>query len=136
MKFESGLKTKIESFKDIEIIAKNISKIKNVEAVYLFGSYARGEIHAKSDVDFCVFLKKEDEKTISEVSSYSSDNVDISFFHMLPLAIRFRVFKEGKPLAIKDKSFIDILKISTWKNYLDIKPLINRYCMERFGCTI
>ena len=136
MKFESGLKTKIESFKDIEIIAKNISKIKNVEAVYLFGSYARGEIHAKSDVDFCVFLKKEDEKTISEVSSYSSDNVDISFFHMLPLAIRFRVFKEGKPLAIKDKSFIDIFKISTWKNYLDIKPLINRYCMERFGCTI
>lgn len=136
MKFKIGIKTKIEGMKDIERIAKKIGKIKEVKAVYLFGSYARGDIHSESDVDLCVILRSDDDKSIYEALKYESDNVDITFFHMLPLPVRFRVFKEGKALVMKDRNFVDILKIATWKNYLDIKPLINKYCMERFGCTI
>ena len=126
----------LTKFDDVQKIASEIGKIKNVIAVYLFGSYARGKTHSLSDIDICVIMNKPNEKSMDKIISYDSDNLEISFFHMLPLAIRFRVFGEGKPLIVNDSSVVDVLKIATWKNYLDIKPLINLYCMERFGCTI
>ena len=123
-------------FSDVSRIAAEIGKIKNVIAVYLFGSYARGKIHSLSDIDVCVIMNKPNDKSMKKVLGYSSNNLEISFFQMLPLAVRFRVFREGKPIVINDSNAVDRLKIKTWKDYLDIKPLINRYCMERFGCTI
>lgn len=43
------------SFEKISEIVKPIALKYNVEAVYLFGSYARGEATADSDLDFLVF---------------------------------------------------------------------------------
>ena len=121
--------TKIEEVSDI---AKEIAKNKNVKAVYLFGSQVSGKVHGLSDIDLCVITDGRDGKF-----AYSAgDNVDISIFDMLPVPIQFRVLKEGKPLVIKDQDFIYNLKIKTIQEYLDIKPLINKYLFERFGCTI
>ena len=121
--------TKIE---EIEGIVKKISRNKNVKAVYLFGSYARGVVHVNSDIDLCIITKNNYE----DVRCPASDNLDISFFHKLPISIQYRVFKEGKPLFIKDKNFVDRLKIKTLEIYLDFKPLINRFIWENFKCTI
>lgn len=43
------------SLEKISEIVKPIALKYNVEAVYLFGSYARGEATADSDLDFLVF---------------------------------------------------------------------------------
>lgn len=43
------------SFEKISEIVKPIALKYNVEAAYLFGSYARGEATADSDLDFLVF---------------------------------------------------------------------------------
>lgn len=43
------------SFEKTSEIVKPIALKYNVEAVYLFGSYARGEATADSDLDFLVF---------------------------------------------------------------------------------
>lgn len=125
------IKTK---FEDIEEIAKEIAKIKNVKAVYLFGSYATGKIHPLSDIDICVITnKKVSYKTEMKIMGYVTDNLDISIFYMLPIAIRFRVFKEGKPLIVKDREFVNLVKFKTLQEYLDFKPLINRYIWETLG---
>jgi len=136
MILETGIKTKIENFEDIERIANKIAKINGVKAVYLFGSYARDETHNFSDVDLCVFLDKKNKKAELDVMGYCSDNVDISFFHRLPLAIRFRVFGEGKLLIVKDENFIMGCKKLTLGEYLDFKPHLHRMCMEKLKCMI
>ena len=45
----------IFTIKDIEILIKPIAEKYKVKAIYLFGSYARGEANESSDLDFLVF---------------------------------------------------------------------------------
>ena len=54
--------------------------------------------------------------------SNSSRHIDISIFWDLPQVIRFRVFREGKPLYTKDELSMQRLKADTLKAYLDIQP--------------
>ncbi len=125
----------LTKFEDIPKIAEEIEKIKNVKAVYLFGSYATGKTHPLSDVDICVIgnlTEKEKYKAMNALS----DNLDISIFSELPVSIRFRVFRDGKPLIVKDKEFVRRLMLRTLNEYLDFKPSINKFCMETLGCTI
>jgi len=117
-------------------IAKEIGRINGVKAVYLFGSFAKGRNHHLSDIDICIIGEKGDEKMEEDALSFFQEPLDISFFWKLPASIQFRVFKEGKALVINDKNFIDKVKIRTLRNYVDIKPLFNRYYVERFQCTI
>lgn len=125
----------ITKFEDIQKIAKEIGGIKNIKAVYLFGSYATGKNHPLSDIDICVIgdlTEKEEYQSMSALS----DNLDISIFNKLPISIRFRVFKDGKPLILKDKDFVRRLMLKTLNEYMDFKPSINKFCMETLGCTI
>lgn len=46
---------KIFTIKDIEVLVKPIAEKYKVKAIYLFGSYARGEADENSDLDFLVF---------------------------------------------------------------------------------
>ncbi len=46
--------SRIYSIEDIKRIVKPIANKYNAKAIYLFGSYARGEATAKSDLDFLV----------------------------------------------------------------------------------
>jgi len=43
-------------FEDIKAISKNNS---NIQATVLFGSYAREQAHAQSDIDICIIIKNE-----------------------------------------------------------------------------
>lgn len=49
------MNNKIFTVNDIEALVKPIAKKYKVKAVYLFGSYARGEADENSDLDFLVF---------------------------------------------------------------------------------
>lgn len=122
------IKTK---FEDINKISKEIAKNKNVKAVYLFGSYATGNIKPLSDIDLCVIgnLKERDK---IKISGYSSDNLDVSFFDELPIYIKFRVFRDGKPLLIKDENYLNLVKKITLNQYRDFKPIINKRIKEVF----
>ena len=125
----------LTKFEDVPKIAGEIIKIKNVKAVYLFGSYTTGKVHALSDIDICV-IGNLNEKEKSKAMSALSDNLDITLFNDLPISIRFKMFKEGNPLIVKDKEFVDVLKMKTAREYIDFKYVINQYCEEVLGCTI
>ena len=91
IKMRREILTKIESVNEI---AEEIGKDENVVAVYLFGSYASGKQHPLSDIDLCVIIK--DRNKEYETTLPASDNLDVSFFHRLPITIKYRVFTEGK----------------------------------------
>lgn len=105
-----------------------------VEAIYLFGSYARGNAKPTSDIDICVLTGRNIPKQVKEeILSNSSRGVDISIFWDLPPTIRFRVLKEGKLLYKKDEIGLQRIKVDTLKSYLDIQPRIKKYCVRILG---
>ncbi len=121
-----------KSIFDEQIISELI-KIKEVAAIYLFGSYAKNKIKPYSDIDLCLITKKGlPDKKKALLGSYSSDKIDISLFWDLPVSIRFRVFHEGKLLYCKDELFLLRVKVDTIKEYLDFQPVIERHVKRVF----
>jgi predicted nucleotidyltransferase len=116
-----------------EQIISELKEIKDVEAIYLFGSYAKNKVKPYSDIDLCLITPKGlPDKKKALLGSHSSDKIDISLFWDLPLSIRFRVFSEGKLLYCKDELFLLRVKVDTIKEYLDFQPVIERHVKRVF----
>ncbi len=66
-----------------------------------------------------------------KILSNSSKSIDTSIFWDLPLSIRFRVIKDGKPLYVKNKMKMQRVEADTVLSCLDFKPLLERH-LSRF----
>jgi predicted nucleotidyltransferase len=78
-----------------------------VLAVILFGSHARGEASAASDVDLCLVLASGSISSL-EMSRFrlaylGEGAVDVVIFQQLPLHVKSRVLKEGRVLFARDE---------------------------------
>ena len=128
-----SLNISIEDKKDIVNTVEELRQYPYVNAVILFASYAKGRIKPLSDIDICVIAEKNMsiEQRVT-ITGLSSDKLDISIFWDLPLAIQFRVFKEGKVLFNRDWLTLHRARIKTVKEYLDFLPIIERRIKRMF----
>jgi predicted nucleotidyltransferase len=125
--------SKEDNLKKIKPIIIDELKREEVQAIYLFGSQVKGNAGPTSDIDICVITRKNIPRSVKEkIMSNSSMHIDIPLFWDLPPVIRFRVFKEGKPLYAKDELSLQRIKVDTVKSYLDIQPMIRRFCAHVF----
>jgi len=117
-----------------------ISKAKEDEdilAVVLFGSAARGEAQAGSDLDVCLLLYPRREsperqlasRKLMEYLEYAAE-LDLHLFQLLPLYIRHRVLKEGKVLYCRDEDKLYELAFRTAQVFEDFKHLYREYLEE------
>lgn len=100
-----------------------------VLAVLLFGSVARGETTAASDVDICLVLDP-DAAVLAErrrLDYLAGVDLDVQVFQALPLYVRRRVLREGRVLLSKDDDRLYELAIRTAKAFEDFKPIYRRY---------
>jgi predicted nucleotidyltransferase len=120
------------------LTGKNIQKIledfqgrveedKDVLALILFGSYARGE--EASDVDLCLVLFPDKlDKSLEKRIEYSErEELDVQVFQDLPLYIRPRVIKDGKVLHVKDEDLLYDIAIQTAKEFELFRPKYEMY---------
>ena len=56
----------------------------------------------------------------------ASPGIDLVNFYRLPIQIRYRVFKEGKPIYEKDRHLVSHIISKTISEYLDMKPGLDR----------
>lgn len=108
----------------------------SVLAIILFGSMARGQPRKFSDIDLCVLTESGVSKFEQlDLLSYGSRKIDLSLFQDLPLAIRFRVIREGKLLWCRDPLALHRIIIITVREYLDSAPLIRRHSLHAMGIS-
>jgi predicted nucleotidyltransferase len=119
--------------KQLKNLAAEIAKNEKVVAVILFGSFAKKRETPISDIDICVIGKRLKEREKAEIESLGNEKVRIVFFEELPLPVRYRVFKEGRFLYLKDEVFINSLKAETMTYFLDFKPVLDRYFRKVYG---
>lgn len=60
----SEMNTDIFTINEVKNLVKPIAEKYKVDEIYLFGSYARGEANASSDLDFLVFGGKNFKRTM------------------------------------------------------------------------
>jgi len=116
--------------KQIENFAGFLSKKKNVEAVYLFGSYL-SNFGNLSDIDLCI-IGNLNAKEKKEILRESPELFDVSFFNELPIYIKVRVFGGGKVIYLNERADIEELKYNTLREYRDFMFFMKNRFTERF----
>jgi predicted nucleotidyltransferase len=105
-----------------------------VLAVLLFGSRARGDHHAGSDVDVCLVLApaRRDAGVIGHILlTYASTvDLDVQVFERLPLYVRRRVLREGQVLFVRDEDALYDVAFRTVRAYESFRPHYQAYLAE------
>ncbi len=111
---------------EIDRIVEELRKYPEVMVIILFGSHARGKAKPISDIDIAVITKDTDRNLEAEISSFSSDILDVAPFFRLPLYIQFEVFKHGKILFVRDDEYFLQVKRRVLREYLEMSRLYER----------
>ena len=113
--------------KHLKEIVEKLKKDRDVLALILYGSYARGETYR--DIDLCIVLYPEaEDKNFEKKLEYSEyEDIDVQIFNTLPLYIKARIFKEGRLIHCKDEELLYDIAIRTIKEYELFKPRYKLY---------
>jgi predicted nucleotidyltransferase len=108
-----------------------------LEAVWLFGSRARNEADALSDVDLAALARSDlnaamlwdaqIEWTGVAVKTLGTDEVGVQLLNRLPVALRDPILRDARLLWSRSPEVAADFAGSTLKEYLDLKPYLARY---------
>jgi len=104
---------------------------------YLFGSHARGRAGPLSDVDVAVLLtgRPNDDYCFDRrleimgglMDILLAEDVDVAILNQAPLALRYRVVRDGVLLFCRDRQAMIEFCVRTVSEYLDFKPVIEQH---------
>ena len=118
----------------LEYAVEELKEIREVQAIYLYGSHATGKSGPVSDIDLCVVMPKDAPKSAkSEAGAMCSDKLDTRLFWELPSHIRSKISDEGELLFTRDELGVHRAMVASIKEYLDFKPLRMRFIRRALG---
>ena len=124
----------MDATRQLERLLRKAREDRDILAVILFGSAARGDHTPTSDVDVCLVLqlRKYDSLALSrkKLAYLKQGDLDVHIFQQLPLYIRRRVLKEGKVLFERDTDALYELAFRTAQAFEDFKPIYYTYLAE------
>ena len=113
-----------------------------IDAIWLFGSRARGEADTLSDVDLAVLAKRDLdasalwdaqlEWTRVAVETLGTDEVLVQALNRLPVALRDPILRDARLLWSRSPEVAVDFVATTLKEYLDFKPYLERYDRDLF----
>lgn len=117
-----------------------------VTCCYLFGSRTGQDFYPDSDIDLAVIfdtfsivkhdlaLEIETQDAFAEI--LSPLEVDLLFLQKAPIYLKFDVIKNGKVIYCTDEEFRTDFEDITVRDYLDFKPVLDRYYREMAGTIL
>jgi uncharacterized protein len=111
----------------------------DVVAAYLFGSTARGQSRAGSDVDIAVLFEPPpvhtlDGPRLSLEGALERDlgvPVDLVVLNDAPVDVRARVLRDGRLLVDRDRAARIRFEVRTRNEAFDLQPVLDRYRAPR-----
>ena len=77
----------------------------NVLGVLIYGSWATGESHEKSDIDICIVAPSAEDKIAlwrETIAKIRDDRYDIRIFELMPIYLRMAVIEQGMVVYSRD----------------------------------
>ncbi len=109
----------------------------SVVLAYLFGSHARGQAWAHSDIDIAVLLAgdRDDEECFDIrleiigglMKILNTNDVDVLILNQAPPALAYAVLRDGILVFCRDHQTRIEYQLHTVNKYLDFKPILERH---------
>jgi predicted nucleotidyltransferase len=115
---------------NLKKLLNETKKDKDILAVMIFGSFARGEEYRDIDVAL-ILCEKKTKKEMSKIRlrylSKFNSKLDIHIFHQLPLYIKIAILKEGKIILNKNEDLVYEIAFQTIKEFGFYKKIYDEY---------
>ena len=116
-----------------------LGKRESVRVAYLFGSHARGDARADSDLDFAVLFENPDLESFRSLWADIHDVLGSAPFDLVTLnnadpVLCFDVIREGKPLFWRSDDELNDFERRAWHRYQDtrhMRAIGDYYLLER-----
>ena len=97
----------------------------NCNAIILFGSYARGDQRADSDIDIAIksdsdISKQELFDMTEKLEQVLKKDVDLVDLNAISDSFRYEILMNGKVLYCKDSFQFDLYKLDMFREYLEL----------------
>jgi len=113
-----------------QTLRRVLSDDPRVAYALVFGSRARGSAGPESDVDIAIALTKgtrlsalELGKLVAQLEEVAAKPIDLVLLDEAPPGLAFRVFRDGRPLFVRDESALIERKVRAVLEYLDFQPI-------------
>lgn len=100
----------------------------------VFGSHARGGVHHHSDVDIaigladgCQLATMEIGDLMAQLESAAGRPVDLVLLNEAPPGLAYRIFRDGRPLFVRDRQAFSARQARAVLAYLDFKPIEEQF---------
>jgi predicted nucleotidyltransferase len=120
-----------------EGLEQYFASLNGVVLAYLFGSHARGQAWAQSDVDVAVLIENrpDDDHCFDMrlevigglMDVLHTDEVDVLILNQAPPALRYAVLRDGILLFCRDHQAMIEFRVRALNEYLDFKPILKRH---------
>lgn len=125
-----------------EVVARAAAERRAVLAAYVFGSRARGEAGAKSDLDVGLLLFPGERLSLDEEGRLRADlaretglEIDVAFLADRAPVLCFEVLSTGRRVFVRDAEIADELEERLLRHYLDTEHLRRVQREYLFGST-
>jgi predicted nucleotidyltransferase len=120
----------------LEALARALCERPEVLEAYVFGSQARGDVHAESDLDVAVFVDRtvqvdapfgyEAELTTVLGAALASDRVDVVVLNEAPPLLYGRVLRDGVRVLARDLRATTVREGYALSRYCDWLPQLRK----------
>jgi predicted nucleotidyltransferase len=125
----------------VERIRELVSTRPEIQEAYLFGSHARGEAQAHSDVDVAVFVSHipdasfgyEAELTTELMRALGTDRIDVVLLNRAPPLLYHRVLRDGIRVLSRDLVATTVREGRAASRYCDYVPQLAK--IERIAAA-
>ena len=107
----------------------------NLVAAWLFGSVARGDDGARSDVDVAILYRRDPPRTLDglplrlegELERLLGRRAEVVCLNLAPVDLRARVLRDGVLLLDRDPALRIGFEVRTRNLWFDLQPVLRTY---------
>lgn len=107
---------------------KNLLQEYNIKLIYIFGSYAKGNNNANSDLDIAVLLNNDYDpmdklSLIGDLTSiFKRDDIDLVILNSANSVLKHQIIKYGKLVFMENEDIKVNFEVRVLKEYMDMEP--------------
>ncbi len=117
-------------FPPLSKLPEIFEKFPDIQAVYLFGSAATGEMHAESDLDLAVVPRRgatlDKLEILTELARHGFDNVDLVILDTDDIVLKYEAVRHNKVVYAAEDFDPGAMFSLVVREYLDFLPYLER----------